>query len=276
MSLFEGMGELELSAKGERYEKGSFDFASLVSQVTDYYHTNLLNPNRLTTPQSKQPSRTWFSAATEEIQQMVQSYEGASLDQGGFINAVIEKVAGSVESPDHAGKNLFLDALVQGLYNLGYNNFIVDVSGLDLLDGGIAGYLGGSEENVLRATYRGSVDVFGSRAEWCDLTLVGETRCGGDFAKHSALRFTGQVRQSIGTWGKDSTYHLTSLDPIGCDRMENCECHIYLPEESRFSSFIRYHRELKPKISDLDKKHFFRNGNTLFLHSGDRIREVKE
>ena len=104
--------------------------------------------------------------------------------------------------------------MVQSLYDLGHNGFLVDVSTLENSPKRVAIYLRGKRRNPLRARYiTPSIELFGWDNRYCELELWGDTENGGGLSRVSTFNFHGAVERA-GSQSMSCEYHVRSATSL--------------------------------------------------------------
>lgn len=204
-------------------------------------------------------SRWAFTHDVELLSSVIGAVPGAlpaETGHNGFIEAVVCRMAGE----RHAGT--VLDPLVQALYDLGCNGFLIDLTPL----GGHLDEIGyclsgkpGMER--LTAAYTGDVRGFGKLNFLCTLRLRGGAEHGGRDALSSEYWFDGPVRNA-GRWSESCVFYLQDLLGIPPLAGNPLDCTYYV---GRRSSSLE--REEMAALLAAEAPHFL-SRNRLFVLGG--------
>ncbi len=253
------------------YEPGNPTFAPELREDVLEYFENLLGelPEGLDIDDEEEVLKV-VKMHVEDLEEMFSKY--GSFDADIFIDNVMRN-SGDMNPYDQYGElwsQLFsLDRLVQALYNVGYNDFHIDLNVLPTVLWSAAHNLEGTENNPLTVTYVGDVEgVFGRYNQHCDITIMGNAGDSANDSEHCTYRFEG----GVGYFGSDS-----SNCDLHVQDMESCFCMTYgdddMPQKSRV--FVHSIQKESPSIFDLSAasqlydKGFYKAKNRLYAMKQD-------
>ena len=140
--------------------------------------------------------------------------EQQNLDHNRLLEQVVLRLV--IEGTDchqrYAGA--LLTPLVQGLYDIGHNNFYMDLL-LSTIPKELGTGLCGRHRRPLRMRCKGNVHRFAEKARDVDLILDGDTRFGGHRSRDSMFTFLRSV--DLSNSPRHSTFHLDSIDQVATD-----------------------------------------------------------
>lgn len=118
----------------------------------------------------------------------------------GFLDAVIHRLAEAGE-PEYGvdvrdEPDYLIDSMLQALYNLGYNNLVVDPMYFPYPPEDMASYLHGEADNPLTFSYNGSLSWLGNNARHCRIKAGGGVKVLGKDAESSVF----YVKSPIEKW----------------------------------------------------------------------------
>lgn len=128
-----------------------------------------------------------------------------------FLKATVE-FADTRAYEAHTGR--FINRLVQNSYNSGHNNFILNTSGLPLLND-MCTYLQGTQKRKLEINLTGNVGYHcGSHSHNLTLTVHGDVQeYFGDFSEYGIFTIHGDAWM-VDTYTVDSTFKTTNLTTL--------------------------------------------------------------
>ncbi len=279
--MFEGLEGVVEPSGGDSYEAGSFGFdLPLVNSVMQFYidegfdrvHTFYWGVPHKKTADSR---RNGFY---RKLKGMLKEGMQEGFDSNVFLDAMIERLNWEMSPHEnHPSKpGMMLDTLVQALYNLGQNDFMIDLQGyqqgrskLTMLGRKIRG----TKERTLNATYSGMVEIFGADSSYCHLTFQGDVKSGSHQARFNTFDYYGSI-DFLGGHPKGCTFNLDSAKPIVYS--DGAQFNLFNVNLDGWG-WHNYHfnrLRLNMKLSKLRGKGFFEQGNIIHLHRGDEIEEV--
>lgn len=151
-------------------------------------------------------SRPRYDVEVEELEKIVPEEVPGQTTLDGLMFKLTYGV--SPELRWHSGG--FLTAVVQVLYNKGENDFVIDTTFWEGHPAHIAYFLEGTEDRLLKLTYKGYIGQFGRDTDYCDFNFIGGgTTCGTD-TNHSRFRLKmpeGQSMHMLGYGGNDNVFY---------------------------------------------------------------------
>ncbi len=279
MSRLEGLEDvLSQSRQRETYEEGHFDYdEERVNQLVNIVKEGTLTAikssvNWLKLRFSRKPYRMYLldgikkraDFLTEELR-----LDTEALEPNAFLDAILPALTryGFLDSQGmHLGEML-LDPLIQALYNVGYNDFIIDTSGSGLSRTDIGNGLTGRRGNPLNMRFIGRVRHFGAYVSDCSLELHG-TSFGSDSVATGAYRSDFKFKENISAFGNSArkcTFTFNSLRNY-LSQIQQLRWGIDAPNNSK----VYVHEVLaEAEIDLLNSAHFFtynsRHRNQLYV-----------
>ncbi len=220
-----------------------------------------------------------FSDAREKIGYVLGRGKERIAHADGFIAAAIGRMDDAEGDGKPYQKDIFIDALVQALYDQGHNDFMIDLRGLrgtdDELRAGCR--LQGKEGAPLRASYASvPLTSFGCEVSHCELSLEGGATFAGQGSEHSVLRLGGKLGvMTFGLGSKQCRFYLGSppdMFAIGGDSWEN-EIHIAVDGDQQQGK-VGKALASDEILAELRDSGFFGRENRLFFHYTGGVREV--
>ena len=199
----------------------------------------------------------------EEAERMLADHISDGLNIHGFLDVVIQYLHRELEPEAQKEAWLVLDPVVQALYNIGYNDFFLDLSCFDAPLRSCGHKLEGKESRPLVARYLGDVSHFGCWTRYCHLGFRGRIMYYlGHSSSHSAFAFTGEA-DNAGYGAQECEYLLDTEEsmPINPHRNENCTFTLTTPP-------------LRLELNRFQNLGFFERGNTLLIPDGEGWKEV--
>ena len=271
MSIFEGLPE-HRSQTYEAYQPGSLGYdPQLVERLRDWF-PGISNLN------FKSPKYT----VLDEL-----AYLAHELGPGNFPalkpNAFLDALMALVipEADNHHLRTFYCltDPILQTLYDVGYNNFVLNIGKPDRSPW-IGWELMGTERRPLTLKITGDVDTLGSLSQHCDFEVIGDIQSTGFKAKHCTFRLRGLVEEldlkARNSEVIDCTYYIESPEPL--EQLCNTiypkwklpqGCAFYVGSEIRQKTLSRFKNKL-----------FFKYKNGLYIPDGNegwlRVDPVEE
>ena len=220
-----------------------------------------------------------FGDARERISTILGRGKERVTHADGFIAAAIDLLADANGSGDEPyQKDIFIDALVQALYDHGHNDFRIDLRCLAGSEEKISAgcRLQGREGAPLQASYAGeSLSLFGFEVSNCELKLEGQAEFAGHDSEHSALFLGGVLGvMTYGSGSKQCRFYMKShpeMIVLSEDSWGN-EFHITPEEDPAKTCMMKFASD--EVLAGLKKSGFFERGNRLYFHYPDRTTEV--
>ena len=127
-----------------------------------------------------------------------------------------------------ARKGRFLTGLVQKSYDAGYNNFMLDLSGPQLIRD-IGDCLKGTEHNRLKIRITGDIgDWCAVESSYCDFKIEGDVgQSLARYAKHSSFAIKGDAGFGLGEDAVDSDFYVEG-NLVGAGAIESKNCRFSL------------------------------------------------
>ena len=155
-----------------------------------------------------------FSILAGELKQML-----TETGRIGDIPSLLCEAAGTVRwlvgDAPVLEDDLVVSPLIQALYSLGHNDFMIDLGWI--FKGETPAYsiryLAGTEEKPLRIACSGNAGCVANRVERCDLRYTGDTQSLGTAAKDSRLVAKGAVGDA-GMCADNTEFHLPSVESL--------------------------------------------------------------
>lgn len=180
--------------RAQRYKPGAKESnKQLVERVVGSYLDNTLARVFQAADASDDdlPLAGKFEECTRYLREMLEPELSEDFDHDSFLDEVLLLTRLNPKNPPgtyYQDLDGFISPLVQALYDLGRNNFVLDMSCQELDTTNIASYLHGTRGNPLTLTYSGKIcRDFGFGAEHCNLSITGFANWVGMFAQHSTL-----------------------------------------------------------------------------------------
>lgn len=181
-------------ARAQRYKPGEKRFSKqLVEKVVESYLDDTLARvfKAADVPGDEPSPAVQFDACAAFLSEMLEPEFSDEFDHDSFLDEVL--LLTRLNPKNQPGKyyqNLdgFISSLVQALYDLGRNNFVLDMSCQELDTTNMASYLHGARGNPLTLAYSGKIcRDFGFGIEHCNLAITGFANWVGMSAQHSTI-----------------------------------------------------------------------------------------
>lgn len=206
-------------------------------------------------------SRPRYDAEVAALEEIVPEDAPGQTTLDGLMFRLTHGVSSDLRS--HSGG--FLTAVVQVLYNRGENDLVIDTTLWEGHPPHIAYFLEGTEDRLLKLTYRGYIGQFGRDADYCDFNFIGGgTTCGTD-TNHSIFRLKipeDQSMHQLGYGGEDNVFYADGKVNIA----------------GAAGHDSTYHLSEQPMWDALDGTHSFKkfkeNGNILYIGRGGEYEKI--
>ncbi len=204
--------------------------AGLADDIVKLFLDGALNPCGSPGEFNDSMQSRWAFTSDVELISGVAGPVLAAHPEGFRHSELLEAVVGRMAGERHAG--IVLDPLVQALYDLGSNGFLIDLTPLAGPLGDFGYCLSGKPgREPLTAAYRGNVHGFGKLNFLSSLELEGDAEHGGRDALRSEYRFHGSVRNA-GRWSESCIFHLRHLEGIPPLEGNPLHCSYYVSRRS--------------------------------------------
>ena len=254
-----GQDDLEKSAS---YKQSDYDpalvndtikeFLDFIAKTTDHDEHNLM------------------AIKTELFEQRVENYVttlGSVTDEDFVYQLFLDTLVYQLEwkheeEANPAFMNFLFSPLVQALYNLEYNGFHLDISGLTIgSPWQMVSHLRGTPDNPLRLTYKGDAYHCGAHLNHCELTAIGKVEVLGFSASHSDFTFRGEAK-TLAIEAEQCTFRIPGVD------------HAHITQLSFPTSFVDYDVSMHTVDGVLHSyfklpHNFFENKNSLYIPDGE-------
>lgn len=176
----------------------------VIEQMVDLYSKHMIDPFPWH-DESKEAERiTYFRPVLESLK----DHES---EVNATIAGILKGISATFKEPDmrlHEGErfelSIFLDLLVQSLYDVGFNDLVVDITPYPFSTNDpnsyrlVVGVLTGEAEKPLRINYKGSFYNVGPLARNCEIEVRGETAYLGNRAENTSFKVNGEKREPSG------------------------------------------------------------------------------
>ncbi len=203
----------------------------------------------------------------ESLRTALESGHGTAFDPDILLDEVIAEVHRMDSLTDFEQTywtSYLLDPLVQALYDMGHNCFLIDLAALGNqeclaihLTGAIHDFAGNAAAPLTATYLTDSVTVFATDVRNCRLTLKGNASYAGASSSLSDLTLLA----SVGTCGIDAancSFTLGAVEPVLKSAQNLRHCEVYVKDGVSL-----------PDRVDLHLKGFYRNSNTLYVPARD-------
>ncbi len=200
------------------------------------------------------------------LEKMISPHVDGVHDANIFIDSVL-KETGDMNPKLGMPELMYLDRLLQALYNVGFNDFHITLNSLATPLTHAAYRLEGTEENPLKATYVGDVsNYFGNTNKHCNLTLLGKALGFASESQNCMYTLEGATN-SFGGGSSYCEFHLPD--------MKSCLTGLSGVNKSYFPTDCSVHVHSPPDLFDraaplvLYREDFYRHRNRLHVKMKD-------
>lgn len=187
--MFEGLGSILAPGEHEYYTPGdnaglALTLVKLLADETFMNFYSVVNREEFT--QSITQSKNYIISLVEE--NSLKRLNGQKL-----LEDVLFWADNIIEPSRLWSLDFLLSPLIQALYELNHNDFVIDLSKLQGYEPGTSKLiisLKGAKERPLRLACKGDVDTFGMWLEYCDVELKGKAVDAAKGARYCTFTFT--------------------------------------------------------------------------------------
>ncbi len=191
MGKFDGLEDFITPEEREHYEPGKLPYDSealdnLVNKFSRLSDMDIINEYSF--------GNIWVERFTD----VVNGFPEEDFDAQAFLDALVEGILKKTTLEHITFSSCLLDPAVQALYDLGYNEFIIDLSRVPITPKYMANDLIGQPGKPLKLLYKGNATEFGINVKYCEMEIVGDCHYGGTQANRSSITFSGDAKNIAG------------------------------------------------------------------------------
>ncbi len=208
VSRFEGLEDIVFpEAKGHYEPGGTGEEMELSKQLMELWSKETLRFGAVNSTMFVYDFVRKFNRGVAAITDII---EGHEYEPQALINTMTYRLhdVNLSKSTNIVSESLghFLNALVQSLYNLGHNGFIVDTRHFNITPKDMGKWLVGKVENEFELTMLGNVTSIGTKVRHCKISHYGEALYTGKDAHQSKFHLSG-THERVGSGAYLSVFH---------------------------------------------------------------------
>ncbi len=258
--IFEDFPEREGREQGEPYESGrEFADTGLAELILEHYrHEDNGFPYDFT-----HHGETYLFATVKCLSSLIETYDGEIPEPNILLDQVVMLIyEDAIPSHLQRAGNLFT-GLVQTLYGLGHNYFVLDLSpliALKAVDYRLGFQFGvkmhGTEDDPLHLTLKGSFSQLFGRSKHVKVNMVGSVIEAAEEAEYSEFTLKGK-HGFVGGYAVDCDFY---VEHAGCVQRTGANNSYHVIEPVEEQTVMR----LKKPVDIILKKNFWGHNNTLY------------